>query len=175
MWKILSTKELFKHPRITLLEDEVELPSGERTHYLKFFNKADGADAVAVNSDGKILLVKEYNHPVGVEMWQFPGGFIDAGETPEQAARRELIEEGGYEAATLRRLGGHHIYRRRIAEISHVFLATELKPVQTSHEQSESGMTAHWFSENEIDTMIKEEEITASDTLAIWTIYKANR
>lgn len=103
MWKILETTEIFKHPRITLLEDDVELPNGETTKYLKFLNKADGADAVAINEDGKILLVKEYNHPVGKEMWQFPGGFIDADETPTEAAKRELAEEGGVKAKHLKK------------------------------------------------------------------------
>lgn len=171
MWKILKTTEIFKHPRLTLLEDDVELPNGETTKYLKFFHKADGADAIAINSEGKILLVKEYNHPVGKAMWQFPGGFINAGETPEQSARRELMEEGGVKAARLVRIGGHHIYRRRIAEISHVFICTELEQVETKREQSEFGMTTAWFTPDEIEKMIRAGEITASDTLAIWAIY----
>lgn len=175
MWKILKTTEIFKHPRITLLEDDIELPNGNATQYLKFQTKGDGADAVAINREGKILLVKEYNHPPQKEMWQFPGGFIDKGETPEQAVVRELMEEGGFKANTLRKIGYQHIYRRRIEEVSHCFIATDLEEVETNREESEFGMQAHWFSEAEIDEMVRKSEITASDALAIWAMYKASK
>ncbi|MBP9699751.1 NUDIX hydrolase [Candidatus Woesebacteria bacterium] len=175
MWKILKTSVLFDHPRITLLEDEIELPNGSHTKYLKFQNKGDGSDIIAIRDDGKILLVKEYNHPVEKELWQFPGGFIDNGETHEQAAIRELIEEGGYLADTWETLGYQHIYRRRISEMSWVHIATQLHEVERTIENSEQGMTTHWFGEDEIDAMIANGEITAGDTLAIWAIYKAHK
>ena len=175
MWKILNTKTIFEHPRITLLEDEIELPDGSHTEYLKFLNKGNGADIIAIREDGKILLQSEYNHPVGKELWQFPGGFIDEGETHEQAAYRELQEESGYKTKKLESIGYHHIYRRRISEISHVHIATELEYVGENREQSEMGMTHEWFTEDEIDEMIATNQITAGDTLAIWMIYKAHQ
>lgn len=175
MWKILKTNTLFKHPRITLLEDDIELPDGSHTQYLKFLNKGDGADIIAIREDEKILMVKEYNHAVGKELWQFPGGFIDEGESPEQAAQRELREEGGVSAGHWETLGFHYIYRRRISEISWVHVATQLHEEEQSIELSEQGMTCHWLSENEIESMISSGEITAGDTLAIWAIYKAHQ
>jgi len=175
MWKILNTKKIFEHPRITLLEDDIELPDGSHTQYLKFLNKGDGSDIIAINQENKILLQKEYNHPVGIELWQFPGGFIDQGETHEQAALRELQEESGYTADEITYIGYHHIYRRRISEISHVHIAKNLRFLGENREASETGMTHEWFTEDEIDTMIQEGVITAGDTLAIWMLYKAHQ
>jgi len=113
MWKVTKTTEVFKHPRLTLLEDDVILPNGKKTKYLKFLHKADGADVVAINEKNEILLIKEYNHPVGKELWQFPGGFIDEGETAEEAARRELTEESGYKAKSMKPIGHHYIYKKK--------------------------------------------------------------
>jgi ADP-ribose pyrophosphatase len=48
---------------------------------------------------GQFLLIKSYRHPLGTEMWETPRGFIDPGETPAQAARRELAEETGLSCA----------------------------------------------------------------------------
>lgn len=174
MWQIQKTSTLFEHPRITLLEDDILLPDGTHTKYLKFLNKGDGADIVVINDEQKILLQKEYNHPVGTELWQFPGGFIDAGETPLQAAQRELLEEAGYQAETFEQIGHHHIYRRRISEVSNVFVATNLKFVGEDRELSEMGMSHAWFTPQEIDAMVRKGEITASDALAIWLIFKTN-
>lgn len=172
MWKILNTKKIFEHPRLTLLEDEVELPNGHQTDYLKFEHTADGADVIAFNDEGKILLLREYNHPVGEEVWQFPGGFIDENESSKQAANRELAEEAGYSAGNIQRIGHIHIYRRRIAEVSYVHIANNLKKVSHNREVSEFGMSLEWFTEAEIDQLIADGKITASDTLAIWMLYK---
>lgn len=173
MWKILKTTEIFRHPRLTLLEDDVILPDGTESTYLKFLNKADGADIVAINEKNEVLLQKEYNHPVGTELWQFPGGFIDQNETAKDAAQRELLEESGYQASNFREIGHHHIYRRRISEVSYVFMATDLHFVGHNQEASELGMRHQWFSVDTINQMIRNGEITATDTLAIWALFTA--
>ncbi len=57
MWKTSSSKEIFNHPRLTLIEDEVILPNGVQITYLKY--KDDGgccATIIAKNDDGKILI-----------------------------------------------------------------------------------------------------------------------
>lgn len=175
MWKILKTTELFKHPRLTLLEDDIELPNGKKSKYLKFYKKADGSDIVAIDKNGKILLIKEYNHPVGKELWQFPGGFSEENEKPEETADRELGEEAGFKAKKYKHIGFQYLYRRRISEVSHVFVATDLYEVPFNREESENDMQLKWFTEEEIDKMVFEDEINACDTLAIWMLYKSKK
>lgn len=59
-----------------------------------------GAVAVAaVDADGRLLLIRQYRHPVGAFMWEIPAGLLDqAGEDPLECARRELLEEAGVTA-----------------------------------------------------------------------------
>lgn len=52
-----------------------------------------------------IVTLKQYRYPVQSWQWEFPGGFIDPGETPEEAAKRELLEETGYLAREMISLG----------------------------------------------------------------------
>jgi ADP-ribose pyrophosphatase len=65
-----------------------------------------GAVAVAaVDADGRLLLIRQYRHPVAAFMWEIPAGLLDqAGEDPLECARRELLEEAGVTAERWSRL-----------------------------------------------------------------------
>jgi ADP-ribose diphosphatase len=60
---------------------------------------------VPLLDDGRVVLIRQYRPIVGAEIWELPAGTIEAGETPEACARRELVEEAGYEAGRLESLG----------------------------------------------------------------------
>lgn len=60
---------------------------------------------VAVTQQGKLLLVEQYRITIGETTLEFPSGHIEKGETPIAAAQRELLEETGYRAKTIRPLG----------------------------------------------------------------------
>jgi ADP-ribose diphosphatase len=65
----------------------------------------DYAATVALTPDGCVVLVRQYRPAVEKETLELPSGLVDEGETPETAARRELLEETGYEAAEVELLG----------------------------------------------------------------------
>ena len=61
--------------------------------------------AVAITEENEVLMVRQYRHPVKETLLEIPGGFIDEGETPEEAMRRELKEETGYEFSSVINVG----------------------------------------------------------------------
>jgi len=73
MWRTLSSKEIFNHPRLTLVEDEIMLPNGTKTTYLKYKDSGiRGATIICQRDDNKILLSKEYSYPPNKILFQFP-------------------------------------------------------------------------------------------------------
>lgn len=171
MWKTISSKEIFNHPRLTLIEDEIILPGGHKTTYLK--QKDDGSCCVTViaKKDGKILIQREYSYPPNQKLFQFPGGGVSVNEKPEEGANRELMEEMGYRANKLELLGSYFINNRRSAQKMYVFLASDL--IEESLEKDvEEEIESFWFSEDEIAKMIKNGDIINVYSLASWCMYK---
>lgn len=80
--------------------------------------------------DGNFLMVKQWRHGESKLSVEFPGGVIDAGEDPENAAKRELLEETGFKAGKLIKLGTSNPNPALFSNHIHVFLAQDLVKVQ---------------------------------------------
>lgn len=172
MWKTISSKEVFNHPRLSLVEDEINLPNGVKTTYLKY--KDDGSCAVTIitkRDDGKILLQTEYSYPPNQKLFQFPGGHVPQDEKPEVGANRELMEEASVMANKLKLLGSYLTNNRRSAKKMVVYLATDLKDKSLTGDPEED-IESFWFSEDEISKMIKNDKISNCHVLASWCLYK---
>jgi 8-oxo-dGDP phosphatase len=97
-WPVAATESLLKHWLLTVRSDKVQMPDqnfAERTVV-----SHPGAVAVLVLDDAsRVLMIRQYRHPVGYQLWEIPAGLRDAaGEPPLETARRELFEETGYRA-----------------------------------------------------------------------------
>ena len=93
------------------------------------FVKHPGAVAVvAINERQEVLLIKQYRHPVGEYLWEVPAGLLDVeGESLEEAAKRELLEETGFVAENWQLLNSFHTTPGGNSETIHIFLAQELR------------------------------------------------
>ena len=131
-WEVLSSDELFSHPYFRFRKDRCALPD-ERimpAYYVMEF--IDWANVVALTDDGKIVLVNQYRHAAKRRFYEFPGGTLDPDnkdETPESAARRELMEETGYGVSRLTYLGHHYPNPGLQDNRMHVFLGTGCRKV----------------------------------------------
>lgn len=87
----------------------------------------DYVSIVAMLPDGKLLAVQQHRPAVGGKTLEFPAGHVEIGQTPEQAARQELLEETGYEAASVTPLGVMNPDTGRLANRHWCFFATGLE------------------------------------------------
>jgi len=176
MWKKLSSKKILKHPRLTVVEDEVLLPGGERTTYLTFINENDCVLVIVKRADGRILVQKEYSYPQDQEQYQFPAGFLKSGESQTDAVNRELGEESGFYATNLKPIGKFLLNNRRSKTMVFVYLGTDLIAADsTTADPEEYGIKNYWLLENEIDDMIRNGEISIFPVLSSWILYKLNK
>ena len=82
------------------------------------------ATALALTEEGKVLLVKQYRHPIGEVIYETPGGFIDEGEDVETGMKRELLEETGYSFSKIEHLGSVAANPALLNNFTDLFLAT---------------------------------------------------
>ena len=104
-WKILSSKYISRHKYFTARVDKCEASDGKIVEEYFVVELPKTACALAITEDGEALMVKQYRHPVEKILLELPGGFIDDNESPEVAMKRELMEETGYEFASVEQVG----------------------------------------------------------------------
>lgn len=94
--KILSSKKTFSGKILSVRVDRVELQPGLEV-FREVVEHVPSVCVLPVDEDGFVYLVRQYRHPYGTDVLEAPAGMIDEGESPEQAAARELREEIGAE------------------------------------------------------------------------------
>ena len=126
--RVLESRRLYEGRIVNLRVDTVELPDGRRATR-EVVEHGEVVAVVPLLSGDEVLLVRQYRLPTAQVLLEVPAGGVDAGESAEEAAQRELGEECGRRTGRLERLGGFYVSPGFCNEFVHVFLASELEPV----------------------------------------------
>jgi len=132
--KVAESRTLYNKRGRCVVVDTLEFADGSRHEYVYFSgwgSPSTSAGAVAMaafTKDDKMILAKQYRHPLGKMINDLPAGGIHIGETPKQAALRELEEETGYTTDKLKWIGRFNWNPSNMAGTVEIFFTKNLKP-----------------------------------------------
>lgn len=95
-WKTLSSTVTYRKKWLQIREEACELPDVRVLDPYIIIDIPSFCNIVIVTPKEEVVLVKQFRHAVGIESIELPGGMIDKGEEPIEAAKREMQEETGY-------------------------------------------------------------------------------
>lgn len=122
----LNSKNIFSGRFIKLRVDEVMLPNGRKS--TREIVEHPGAVAiVAIDSNSNVLMVRQYRKAIEKVLLEIPAGKLEEGESKEECAVRELMEETGYFPKAIKYIISFYTSPGFSNEIIHLFLATDLE------------------------------------------------
>lgn len=131
-WEKLSSRYLVKEKWATLRVDTCKLQNGTIKDDYYVLEYPNWVNAIALTTDNKIILVRQYRHAADIVSLEVPGGVIDGDESPEYAIRRELLEETGYSFESAELIATLHPNPATATNVTYTYL---LKGGTKTHEQ----------------------------------------
>jgi len=162
-WEIVSSEYLTKHPPYFVTRKDVcKKPDGTLIPAYYVVELPPCVLVFAFAEDEKVLTIKQYRHPVSQVSIELPGGFIDKGETPLEAAKREMLEETGYVFTDYEYLGKIAANPGVLDNFTHMYLARNIESRQMQNLEGSEEITVQWYTVDELFALLSSNQIIQS-------------
>lgn len=123
-WTVLNEKKIYADPpHLEVSSHTLELPNGTIIEDYYRINSRPSCAIVASDQNGDLIMLRQYKHGAGKVCLTFPGGRLEPDETIAETAKRELLEETGYQASDWRKLGEFPIHANQHVGMVAIFKA----------------------------------------------------
>ena len=159
-WKTKDRKTILEQrPWLVVEHHEVELPDGRLIPEWSWIITPDYVNVVAVTEDGYFVCFRQVKYGLDGETLGIVGGFVEAGEDPFVAARRELLEETGYESADWVPLGSFCVDPNRGIATGHLYLARNARYIKPRNADDLEEQEIVFLTRTEIESALANGEV----------------
>lgn len=165
-WKIHARTVLSKNPWYEYRHDQGQTDHGKTYNYYYVYKK-QSAGIVALDEEGKLIMVRQYRYLLNTESLEIPGGSTQGADDVFAIARQELMEETGYEATDMRLIGNLAVASGHCTDRMAVFFATGCHRKQAAElEHTELGMVVETYDPAALYAMIEAGKLIDPLTIA---------
>ena len=162
-WETLSSEIIVSRPPwLTVRHDSVKLPDGRINPEFYVLEYPDWVNVIAITEDGKYVMELQYRYGLGDTCTEICAGVMEKGETPEEAARRELLEETGYEGGKWSHLMTISGNASTTSNVTHCFVAKGVRATGKRHLDSTEDLDVILMSEQEVYDLLLSDKVKQS-------------
>jgi len=159
-WKITRSEPLLDCRIFKVRKDVTINPRTGQAHEMVVLENPNWVNIIPLTPDEQVIMVEQWRHGTRSVHLETPGGLVDADETPDECARRELLEETGYEAGDVHLLGTVHPNPAFQNNLQHYVLATNCRKVRELELDHAEDIAVRLVPLANIPRMIESREIT---------------
>lgn len=175
LWKTKSSEYLVKRPWLTARKDHVVLPDGHENPEHWVIEYSDWINVIAITAEGEFVFERQYRHGLGIVEYEICAGVIEKGETPIEAAKRELLEETGY-------CGGKWSLEMVTCQnpsvcsnLTYCFIARGVELASDQNLDYTEDISVHLLSAKEVHSLLKADKLKqALMTAPLWKYFAEN-
>ena len=158
-WTTLESRYIIQRPWLTARVDKVQLPDGRINpeHYVLEY--PEWINVIAITRESEFVMVRQYRHAMDIVLDELCAGVIEEGETPLQAAQRELSEETGYEGGEWRLFMTLSPNPTNHNNKSYTFLATGVEKMREQHQEKTEDIHVDVMEPGQVLEMLRDGEI----------------
>jgi 8-oxo-dGTP pyrophosphatase MutT (NUDIX family) len=170
-WTRLRSGAPVDYRVIKVREEWVGDPRNGSEHHRVVIDAPDWVNVIPVAADGRVVLIRQFRIGIWCNTLEIPGGIVEPGEKPIDAASRELEEETGYRPAQIELLGFIHPNPAIQSNRCYSFIATGCKKVHGGKQDSGEDIIAELVRPAEIAELIRSAQITHALVVAAFQLH----
>ena len=168
--KVLESEYLVRRPWLTARRDRLELPDGRIIPEYYVLEYPDWVNVIAITKDGQFVMERQYRHAARKISLELPCGVMEEGETPLEAAQRELLEETGFGGGQWKKLMELSPNPSAMSNTTHCFLAIGVEKIAEQHLDETEELSVLFMTKEEVKRMLNENQICQA--LMVAPLYK---
>jgi len=165
-WRLISSQRNESFKIFNLRTDRACSPRTNEAYDFYVLESADWVNVIPLTPRNEVVLIRQYRHGIRESTLEIPGGIVEESDSPEDAARRELIEETGYKASEIQLLGSVHPNPAFLTNRCYTFVAKGVSRMKEQEQDEKEDIEVVVRSLKQIPDLIRDGEITHALVLA---------
>lgn len=175
-WKTIKSEYLIRRPWLTARRDTVELPNGNINPEFYVLEYPAWVNILAITKDKKFVMIRQFRYGLNETRYELCAGVVDPGETPLEAAKRELWEETGYGNGKWEKMVEISANPSTTNNLTYCYVATDVELISSQHLEKTEDISVHLLTVDEVRTLLLDDKIKQALMLVpLWRYFALNK